>query len=80
VTSEYESDAAAALKLTAEERDAAKALKAKRPEVIPNTRVIVSRHAALIWFDEVSAEMKRLKVTSDPVKVQAFCDLCGVPS
>lgn len=73
----YNSDDAAALKLSAPEREAAKALLAKRPPVVPGTRAILSREKAVAWFDEVSAEMVRLGVT--PTKVGAFCDLAGVP-
>jgi hypothetical protein len=77
--STYDSDAAAALKLSAPEREAAKALLAKRPPVVPGTRAIVSRAKAVVWFDEVSAEMKRLGIASDGIKTAAFCDLAGVP-
>lgn len=77
--SSYDSDAAAALKLSAVEREAAKALLAKRPTVVPGTRAIMSRAEAVLWFNEVSDTMKRLGIESDHVKVAAFCDLAGVP-
>jgi hypothetical protein len=77
--STYQSDAAASLQLSAEERLAAQELKALRPEVYPGTRAILDRTAAVQWFDKVTESMRAFNMDSDPRKVAAFCDLAGVP-
>jgi hypothetical protein len=75
----YQSDAAASLQLSAEERLAAQDLKAARPEVYPGTRAILDRSAAVQWFNKVTESMRVLGIDRQPRKVAAFCDLAGVP-
>lgn len=77
--STYLTDAEAALKLTAQEREAAEHLKSTRPQVIPDTRAIISRAAATVWFNSVNERMEALGIDHDHDKVKAFCDLAGVP-
>lgn len=64
------------LALSGEQRAAAEALMAERPECYPNTRVCKDRAAQLVWFDKVRAEGKRLGVPDN--KWQQFCDVAGV--
>jgi hypothetical protein len=73
----YESDAQAALRLTAQEREVALQLKHDRPEVLPGTRAILDREKQLIWYDKVTAAMKALGIDRNG-KITAFCDLAGV--
>lgn len=77
----YQSDAAAALQLSAEERLAAQQLRELRPEVYAGTRAIVDRGQALQWFDKVSNAMLGFGMDRDPDmrRATAFCDLAGVP-
>lgn len=63
--------------LNAQERAVALALLQKRPEVIPGTRVCVSRVDQVAWFNEVTAAMHALDLAKS--KISAFCDLAGVP-
>jgi len=63
--------------LTAPERKSAAALLAKRPDVIPGTRVIPNRTLAVAWFKEVSAQIDALDIPRS--RVGAFCDVAGVP-
>jgi hypothetical protein len=74
----YESDAQAALRLSAKERAVAEQLKQDRPEVYPGTRAILDRTQAVIWFDKVKTAMRALGIDRQE-KVSAFCDLAGVP-
>lgn len=76
-TQVYQSDTSAALQLTQLERDAALALKMKRPPVVPGSRAIINPTLASVWFKMVTDEMVKLKL--DNAKVTAFCDLAGVP-
>jgi hypothetical protein len=73
----YQSEASAAIKLTAREREAAKELLKVRPEVMPGTRVCVNRADQVVWFHMVVAKMSELGVPSE--RVTPFCDLVGVP-
>lgn len=63
--------------LTKKQRDAAKALLAARPAVLPNTRVCIDRVANSKWFAAVSAKMIELKLIGH--QVGEFCDIAGVP-
>lgn len=63
--------------LTKTQRDAAKAMLAARPEVLPGTRVCIDRAANSKWFDAISAKMEELKLVGH--QVSGFCDIAGVP-
>lgn len=77
----YQSDAEAALRLSADERLAANQLKVLRPEVHPGTRAILDHAKAVQWFDKVTQTMLTFGMHSDPNmdRATAFCDLAGVP-
>ena len=74
----YQSDSTAAIQLSAEERKAAEQLKAVRPAVVQGTRAIINRADAEDWFKKVTQKMRDLGF-KDQIKVNAFCDLAGVP-
>lgn len=65
------------LRLTREQRDAAITLLECRPTVIPGTRAILDRKAAVSWFRQVTATMNRLELPQS--LTDAFCDVAGVP-
>lgn len=63
--------------LTKAQRDAAKAMLAARPAVIPGTRVCIDRNANTKWFKAVGNKMTELKLIGH--QVGEFCDIAGVP-
>jgi len=63
--------------LTKTQRDAAKALLAARPAVIPGTRVCIDRAKCTEWFSAVSLKIKDMGVAGHGVG--EFCDIAGVP-
>jgi hypothetical protein len=68
------------MSLTAEQCDAARRLLARRPPVLPGTRVIVEEAARRAWYARVTDTMRQVKVDlAAPADVAAFCDLAGVP-
>lgn len=75
----YQSNSSAAIALSAQEREVAQQLKQARPEVIPGTRVILDDIERKAWYDEVVRQMDALGVSRNGRKIQAFCDLAGVP-
>jgi orotidine-5'-phosphate decarboxylase len=75
----YQSDSSAAIALSAQEREAARQLKENRPEVIPGTRVIPNDRERKAWYNEVVRQGNALGISRNNLKIQAFCDLAGVP-
>lgn len=62
--------------LTKDQIKAAKALRAKRPMVVPGSRAIIVQAEAKIWHDAVVAAIKEQRLK--PQQVTTFCDVCGV--
>lgn len=65
-------------RLTKAQREAALALLAKRPAVLPGTRAILDRDAQRSWHDEVYQEMQRNGVVGSQDLTHVFCDVAGV--
>jgi hypothetical protein len=66
--------------LNATQTLAAADLLTHRPEVVPGTRAILNRPAALAWYNRVTHVMEVVGIDpTDYKKVNAFCDLAGVP-
>lgn len=63
--------------LTATQTLAATDLRASRPTVYYNTRVIVSETAREYYYRRVTDMMDHLNVAAEDVG--AFCDLAGIP-
>lgn len=62
--------------LTNKQKQLAQALLARRPAVVPGTRVIVNDAKRTIWYDAVTETMKHSGITGDDIA--EFCDLAGV--
>ena len=59
------------------QREAARALLAARPTVLPGTKVIQDDSARSTWYRKVNLVMAEHKVAAKDVP--EFCDIAGVP-
>lgn len=63
--------------LTTDQQLAAEKLLAKRPVVLPGTRVILNDEAKKSWYAEVTQTMSDVGITG-MIAIHEFCDLAGV--